>query len=360
MTRRHPLLRLALVPVVAGAVVAASLTAAWIAIGRPTLASGAVWLQVVKTGEVHAQSSTPGQPFFFLIVGNDGSTERGRDLGLGDALHLVGVNPATNQATFLNIPRDTEGPNGGKINAYNSTEGLRAQANAVRSVVGVNVQYAITTNFDGFGALVDGMGGIDINVPTAMQDPDSGADFNAGPQHMNGDQALAFSRDRKSFATGDIQRTQNQGLLILATLATFRTKKPGAADTLKLVALLAQHVQLDGIGMADLFHLGRLALGIDPASIKNVTIPVANAGGTNLAPTADRAVAVRRLRGRRHPPESLRSALPLSALSSRAVGAEQRAFEVDLGRARPRAGPTMPASNGTSISTTTSAASPSH
>ncbi len=284
MTRRSLAMRLLLTPLLAGMVVASGLVATWVAV-KP--ASGAVWMQVVKTGEAHATSGAPDQPFFFLLVGNDSSADRGNGNGLGDALHLVGVNPAAGAATIINIPRDTEGPNGGKINAYHSLGGLRAQANAVGQVVGVNVPYAVTVNFDHFTAMVDAMGGISINVPTDMNDPDSGSNFRAGPQVFNGDKALAFSRDRKSFATGDIQRTTNQATLIIAALATLRGKDPNAINAVKWTALAARHVQLDGLGVGELYRFGRLALSLDPARIRNATIPVANSGGTNLAPTAE-------------------------------------------------------------------------
>ena len=92
-----------------------------------------------------------------------------------------------------------------------------------------------------------------------MNDDFSGAHFNAGPAHLNGDQALAFSRDRHSFANGDLSRTNNQGLLILSALQTLRAKNPSAGDTVRLVALLGRHVKLDGVGIGDLFHMGQLA-----------------------------------------------------------------------------------------------------
>src|SRR5262249_37764048 len=155
---------------------------AWLAVGHPAPATGTVWAQVVKTGEAHFLPA-PGQPLFFLALGNDARSDA--DPGLGDAIHVIGINPAQGAGTILDIPRDTEGPNRDKINAYNSVGGLRAMANAVSQVIGVPIPFAITTNFDHFIAMVDAMGGIDINVPTDMKDDDSEADFRAGPQHMN-------------------------------------------------------------------------------------------------------------------------------------------------------------------------------
>ena len=186
-------------------------------------------------------------------------------------------------------------------------------ASAVSSVVGVQLPMVVRVNFPHFQQMVDSIGGIDITIPTAMDDDFSGAHFNAGPTHLNGEQALAFSRDRHSFANGDLSRTNNQGLLILAALSTLRAKNPSAGDTVRLVALVGRHVKLDGVGIADLFHMGQLGLAIDPANIKNVTLPVGAAGGSNLAPTADAREPARRLRRRRRAPVALSRARPTAS-----------------------------------------------
>ena len=59
-----------------------------------------------------------------------------------------------------------------------------------------------------------------------MDDDFSGAHFAAGPAHLNGEQALQFSRDRHSFSDGDLSRTSNQGLLIVSALQTHPGEAP--------------------------------------------------------------------------------------------------------------------------------------
>ena len=116
-----------------------------------------------------------------------------------------------------------------------------------------------------------------------MDDKYSGAYFaRRAATHMSGDQALAFSRDRHDFPTSDIIRTHNQGLLILAAIgAAARPKRRAPTGEFKTAALLGRHAQLDGIGLNDLYRLGRLAFSLDPAAIRNVTIPV---GGGQCLP----------------------------------------------------------------------------
>jgi len=290
---RRTLLTLMLAPVLCGALVAGLVSAAWLALGSPVPARAAVWMQIVKTGEAR-DSGAPDQPFFVLALGtgarSDNPADSPDDPGLSDAIHVIAVNPALGAATILDIPRDTEGPGGSKLNSYivsSGSENLRAAANAVSSVVGVQLPMVIRVNFPHFQDMVDAIGGIDITIPTAMDDDFSGAHFSPGPTHLNGEQALAFSRDRHSFANGDLSRSNNQGLLILAALSTLRAKNPSAGDAVRLVALVGRHVKLDGVGISDLFHMGQLGLALDPTNIKNVTLPVGAAGGSNLAPTAD-------------------------------------------------------------------------
>ena len=271
---RHPVRALA-ITVLATAVVVAGLFSAWLAGVHVPGASGATYLRVAKVEPLAGADragGAPTEPFFVLLVGND--YRAGVEGKRGDALHVVGVNPQTKQASMLDIPRDTCW-RGDKINAAN-TRGPRASAAAVGDLLGgVPISYVVEVDFDGFIALVDGVGGVDVNVPTRMHDSYSGADFAAGPAHMTGDDALRFSRDRHDFPTGDIKRTENQGLLILEAMRQLQAQMQSATGEFKLLALLGRHAELDGVGLNDLYRLGRVAYSLDATQIDNITIPVA-------------------------------------------------------------------------------------
>jgi LCP family protein required for cell wall assembly len=178
---------------------------------------------------------------------------------------------------MLNVPRDTCWQ-GGKINRAHAQGGPRAQANALGDIAGVSVSYAVSVDFAGFQGIVDGAGGVQMNIPFAMDDEFSGAVFSPGDHRLDGFHALAFSRDRHDFPRGDIQRSDNQGLLILAALKQLHAEANTAAGEFKLLASLGRHAQLDGVGLGDLYRLGRIAQHLDPATVRNVTIPV---GGGN-------------------------------------------------------------------------------
>lgn len=282
MNRPRVFVLLALLPVLTGVLFGGIVTAGWLIV-RPGLAGGTMWLKVAKTGEAH-YSGGPTQPVFFLAVGNDGRT--GETLVRGDALHLVGVNPAQGSATVIDIPRDTGVPIPGhgvdKVTHAMAFGGLGLEAQVVGELVGVHIPYAITTNFDGFVAMIDEMGGVDIDIPQPMHDEFSGAFFDPGPRHLNGGEALSFSRDRHDFPLDDLKRTENQGYLAISALATLRNQNPGAAGAVNLVATLARHVQLEGVSLVDVYRLGRLALSIDPGRVRNVVAPAVDTGRSTV------------------------------------------------------------------------------
>jgi LCP family protein required for cell wall assembly len=262
-----------------GVLVAGLLSAAWVVVGRPTPAKGAIWFQLTQFGDTD-YSAAPSEPFFFLALGTDARSNT--DRGLGDAIHVIGVNPAARQATILNVPRDTTAPSGDKINAYHSLNGLPGIVEQLNQMMGIQIKYAISTDFFNLTAMVDEIGGIDVNVPYQFADDDSGAFFEPGVQHLTGDQVLRYSRDRKDWVDGDITRTGNQAHIIISALATLRAQNPGDAGALRLISILGRHVHFMNVNLVGLWRLGRLALSIDPATIKNITIPVGTGSGSNL------------------------------------------------------------------------------
>src|SRR5262249_29414639 len=183
-------------------------------------------------------------------------------------------------------PRDTS-LGAGKINATLEQGGLAAMTSTVSGFVGVPIRFAMTTNFDDFINMVDEMGGIDLTIQQPMHDlENSGSDFEPGPQHVVGADALKFARDRHSFSDGDLRRTQNQGYLMIAALQTIQARNPGASGMLSLLATLGRHVVMENVSLTDLYRLGRLALAIDPHHIKNVVVPPGGGRGPHPSPRA--------------------------------------------------------------------------
>ena len=133
----------ALVALLVLALAVAGLGAAWMAGIRVPFASGATYMQIQKLATADTAGARTDM-FFIALIGSD--LRPGISGARGDALHLVGVNPATNTATMLNIPRDTCWK-GDKINSAHSSGGPRGMAEAMGEIVGVPVAYVVSVDF---------------------------------------------------------------------------------------------------------------------------------------------------------------------------------------------------------------------
>ena len=264
------------------------------------LAAGWSWLNAgAAVLELHQVQRAefrwrPGQPVFMLVLGTDGRP--GLAGVRADAIHVIGVNPDSGQATILNIPRDSwvdiPGHGFGRVNEAFQYGGAQLQAQTVSRMINGPIHYIAVTDFDGLQRMVDELGGVPVDVPMAMADPASGAFFEQGRVHMNGGQALAFTRNRH-LPDGDLRRTGHQGQLIINALMHLRSLGTSSVDTLRYLAVLMRNTDTNGISSVDLYRLGRLGLSIDPADVRSVTIPgkITNVGSKSVVVVpAERAV----------------------------------------------------------------------
>jgi LCP family protein required for cell wall assembly len=260
-------------------------------------AGGQPAVEIHKVDEGHF-SPAPDKPVFVLVLGLDGGGDRpGVEGDRSDAMHLIGINPATGTGTMLNIPRDAwvaiPGHGQSRVNDGYYYGGAGKAAETVEALTGADVAFVLATRFRPFEAMVDELGGVDVDVPMAMKDANSGADFPQGRVHMDGRAALAFSRNRY-VPGGDVRRTEHQALFILSALTKLRAENAGPAGVARYMAVLGRHVGITGIGLVDLYRLGRLALTIDPAKVRSVTMPAygGNVGGRSVLLVAPAAPAL--------------------------------------------------------------------
>lgn len=225
-------------------------------------------------------------PIFVLVIGSDlreGDPKRGRS----DSLHIVAINPEQGRGTIVGIPRDSyvnvPGRGMGKINASLATGGPESTVQTVSELSGIRFDYWATVEFSRFRKLVDAVGGVTVNVPYAMDDHFSGARFQPGLTKMNGVQALAFARARKSVPGGDFGRSLNQGRLMLDSLIQFREI---STSPLKLASYLAAFRSLvaSNVPTGELLRLAAVTRGIDPAKVENLVLPGGggSAGGASV------------------------------------------------------------------------------
>lgn len=248
-------------------------------LGRADAAEGAVGINKVAGTSWRPEL---GEPLFIAVLGSD--TRQGPPGGGGrcDAIHIVAINPQQKAGTVLNFPRDSSIAGMTKVNAA-CVGGPGRMVQALRSHTGIPIQYYVTTEFSHFTAFINEMGGVEVNVPYDMRDSPSGADFRPGRIRMDGRAALAFSRNRKDTPRGDFSRTDNQGIFILASLEKFRADAADPHRILDYIKAARRHIKAD-VPVSELIKLALLAKEIDPAAMKNMTIPgsTGSAGGASV------------------------------------------------------------------------------
>jgi LCP family protein required for cell wall assembly len=218
----------------------------------------------------------PADLVFVLVAGSDARPNEDIHRTRADSIHLLAVNPRTLTGTVVGLPRDSwvEVPGHGqqKINQALALGGPQLLADTVRNLTGLPIHYYVLTGFTGLSAMVDELNGVDVFLDRPMNDRNSGARFAAGWQHFNGAEALAYSRDRHSVPNGDFSRSENQGRLILATLAKARAEIEDDSGIDRWLGVLFRHAELDA-GLDAVRSMAGLARNLDPAAIANVVVP---------------------------------------------------------------------------------------
>ncbi|MBQ7104273.1 MAG: LCP family protein [Bacilli bacterium] len=193
--------------------------------------------------ELLGTSKDISEPFTILLLGVDSKSEgiENADSFNGDAMILVTFNPDTLTATMLSIPRDTYVPIACFSNkaenkiTHAASRGTKCVINTIQNFTGITIDYYAKINFAGLVDLVDALGGIEVDVPYAFCEQNSKRKWGKntvyvekGLQTLDGEQALALSRNRKNNAKGmkacgtkysygtrnDFVRGQNQQLVI--------------------------------------------------------------------------------------------------------------------------------------------------
>lgn len=234
-----------------------------------------------------------GERVNVLLVGVDSLPNRTERLT--DTMLVVSFDPAGGHSAMISIPRDTYGaplPDGSafnqKLNALMVTAdnnkkrfpdgGVATLKATIGQMLGVKIHYFAAINLLGFKQAVDSVGGVDVVVQRAINDPTyidengkhSGFKLSAGKHHLDGHTALAFVRSRHGAGDSDFTRADRQQQLLEAlraklTAGNLLTALPGLLDAVKNTIItdvpsdkmpqLAQAVQ-----DADMSHLERIVL----------------------------------------------------------------------------------------------------
>jgi LCP family protein required for cell wall assembly len=140
-----------------------------------------------------------------------------------DTLMVVHITADHRHIVVVSLPRDSwvriPGFGMNKINAAFGLGGPPLMVKTVEHATGLTINDFVEVNFLGFVKIVDALGGVNICLPYAVDDPYSGLHMSAGPHHVNGIKALEFARDRHSFALSDLTRITDQQQLLASVLS---------------------------------------------------------------------------------------------------------------------------------------------
>lgn len=192
-------------------------------------------------------SDITSKPFNVLISGSDtrgGFDENGRS----DVIMVATVNPKTHTILLTSVPRDFyvttacdagDGCMQGALDKITHTgiHGTSTTKRTVEQLLGVEINYTFKVGFDTVTELVDVLGGVDVYVEPGYAVHTSYLNVNEGINHLNGEQALAYARERYSYTEGDRQRTKNQqqvlmGIVKEATKPSVITNYAAIMDTM--------------------------------------------------------------------------------------------------------------------------------
>ncbi|MFM7718885.1 MAG: LCP family protein [Actinomycetota bacterium] len=234
--------------------------------------------QIEAAHAEHLPSLDGDRPIFVLLIGSDARPDEPVDASRADSIHIVSFNPATGGSAILGFPRDSwvEIPGGGtsKINDAMVEGGPDLLVQTLEALTGITIDYWVLTSFEGVIRMVDDVGGVTIDIPFALDDPEySRASFAPGVQTIDGRQALAFARDRHDLPEGDFGRSENQGRLVLAALAQLHAEF--ADDLGSVLTYLAAGLRstTTSLPFDELLRLAFVAARVDPTMVQNVVVP---------------------------------------------------------------------------------------
>jgi LCP family protein required for cell wall assembly len=236
--------------------------------GQPAQGAGTNWLIAGSDG----RQGLSGSELKKLSAGQGITGHR------SDTVMILHV-PSSGKPILISIPRDSwvniPGYGFSKINAAYDFGGPELLAKTVQNATGLRIDHYMEIGFGGFVKVVNSIGGVRMCIPHALFDRASGLHLHKGCHTLGGDQALAFVRDRHSFAAlQDLQRVQDQRLFLKALLG----KLTSAGVLLNPFAIIPAASGAAGTLTVDsgtsLYQLAEVAFALSHP--ETTTVPIAN------------------------------------------------------------------------------------
>ncbi|MEU4213558.1 LCP family protein [Streptomyces sp. NPDC026206] len=244
-----------------------------------------------------------GEGTNYLIVGSDSreglSDQDKKDLHTGSADgkrtdSMMILHTGDNGTTMLSLPRDSyvtipafTGKQSGKqfpaathkLNQAYADGGPELLAQTIEYNTGLRIDHYAEIGFGGFRNLVDALGGVEMCLDKPLKDKDSGADFEAGCQELDGAQSLAFVRQRHQEADQDLGRMRNQQKF-LNTLAKQAASPATVLNPFRLYPVIGSGLDTlivdKDMGLWDLTSMFWAMKGVTGGDGQQLTVPIAN------------------------------------------------------------------------------------
>lgn len=235
--------------------------------------------------KVAAETFTPPkwegkEPVNVILLGGDSRGLRPGEVPRSDTILVASLDPVSKQATLFSIMRDMyvniPGHGSDRVNSALQLGGPALTMRTVSELTGLPIQYYAYTDFKGFIALVDAVGGIDMMVEKDMKysDSEDGPEYDInlkkGYQHLDGKTALQYVRFRHD-ALSDYARTERQRSFLKALAIELQTTE----SLLKLPKILSSidpYIETN-LTVSEMLKLGSLAFDLDTESMKTLQLP---------------------------------------------------------------------------------------
>ncbi len=246
--------------------------------------------------EAYSKVQPDGKVFTLLIVGTDARPGEKPDKTRGDAIHIFTYNPTLKKGALVGFPRDsyvtmTSGEKR-KLTEVMSVAGPDEFLATINKLMGTKIDRYLLTGFDGFKKMVDGVGGVNVQVNPQINDKASGAQFQQGWFQFNGNAALAYSRARKTLPKGDFDRSANQQKVILASFARLRESTDNIQALVNWTKIIRTNT-VTNMKVGDLMYYAQIARAIDPTTLKTQVVQGVpeNVGGSEVIKLDEAMVA---------------------------------------------------------------------
>jgi LCP family protein required for cell wall assembly len=215
-----------------------------------------------------------------LMLGGDSRGLRKNEVPRSDSIMIASIDPHTKQGILFSLLRDTyvkiPGRGEDRVNVALALGGPELAMKTVSELTGLPIQYYVYTDFKGFIALIDAIGGIDFDVEKDMKYSDSedgheyDIDLKAGMQHLDGKNALEYVRFRHD-ALSDFTRTERQRNFLKAVA----DKLQSSTSLIKLPGILkaVQPYIETNLSLTELLKLGTLGFDMNAGQVAGVQLP---------------------------------------------------------------------------------------